>query len=70
MNVCVSNKSGHKDIKIGDKYELLEHINQELVWVKIPDMSNSVGFRTVQSYISDFKSIEKIRDEKINQLLK
>lgn len=62
-NICIDNKTGDPNIKLGEKYELFEHYLDNLVWVKISDNLR-------QAYESDFKSLEKVREEKINDILK
>lgn len=62
-NICINTKTDDLNIKLGEKYELFEHYLDNLVWVK-------VGDKIRQAYESDFKSLEKIREEKINNILR
>lgn len=70
MFVCISNTSGSKDLIIGENYQLFKHENHpKVVWVKIPDSSNSVGYRTTQCYLSDFISKSDWRNDIIDKIL-
>jgi hypothetical protein len=70
MFTCVENKSGRSDLEIGKTYELFRHESgPKFVWVKIIDPSNSVGWRTIQCYRSDFRSVSEMRNDKIDKLL-
>jgi hypothetical protein len=67
---CVSNTSQKDELEIGKTYELFRHESgPKFVWVKIIDPSNSVGWRTIQCYRSDFMSVSQIRNDKIDKLL-
>jgi len=68
MNKCISNKTGNPVLKIGKSYQLFEHEDSKLVWVKILDKSNVTVWRTIQAYGSDFQSIESWRENRINNL--
>jgi hypothetical protein len=68
--ICVSNISNRKEIEVGKTYEVFNHENgPKFAWVKIIDKSNSIGWRTIQCYSSDFKSISEFRNDKINDIL-
>jgi len=70
MSICVSNTSQKDELEIGKTYELFRHESgPKFVWVKIIDSSNSVGWRTIQCYRSDFMSVSQIRNDKIDKLL-
>jgi len=70
MSICVSNTSQKDELEIGKTYELFRHESgPKFVWVKIIDPSNSVGWRTIQCYRSDFMSVSQIRNDKIDKLL-
>ena len=69
-HICVSNTSDRKELEVGKTYELFKHENHpKIVWVKIPDDSNSVGYRTIQCYLSDFKSKVEWRNSLIDEIL-
>ncbi len=70
MYICVGNTSNRSEIEIGKTYEIFEHEHPKCVWVKIPDKTTSVGYKTIQAYLSDFKSVSKVRDEKLDDILK
>ena len=70
MYICISNTSNRSEIEIGKTYEIFEHENPKCVWVKIPDITNKFGYKTIQAYLVDFKSLSEIREEKINNILK
>ena len=70
MYICVSNTSNRIEIEIGKTYEIFKHEHPKCVWVKIPDTTTSVGYRTIQAYLTDFESISTLRDEKLNDILK
>lgn len=67
MNKCISNKTVSPVLKIGEIYQLFEHEDPKLVWVKIVDKDNN-EWRTIQAYGSDFQSIESWREDRINNL--
>jgi len=67
MNKCISNKTVSPVLKIGESYQLFEHEDPKLVWVKILDKDNN-EWRTIQAYGSDFQSIESWRENRINNL--
>jgi hypothetical protein len=70
MFVCVENKSSRTDLEIGKSYEVFKHESgPKFIWVKIIDNSNNVGWKTIQCYRSDFRSVSEIRNDKINKLL-
>ena len=69
LNKCISNKTNHPRIKVGENYELFEHEDPKWVWVKVPDDNNSVGYVTIQAPISDFKSIQSWRNHVIDKLV-
>jgi hypothetical protein len=70
MYICVSNESQREDLEIGKTYELFKHESgPKFVWVKIIDTSNTVGWRTIQCYRSDFKSKGEWRNDLIDKLL-
>ena len=70
MYICVSNTSNRIEIEIGKTYEIFEHEHPKCVWVKITDKTTSVGYKTIQAYLSDFKSVSEVRDEKLDDILK
>ena len=70
MYICISNTSNRIEIEIGKTYEIFEHQHPKCVWVKIPDATTSTGYKTIQAYLIDFRSISKSRDEKIDDILK
>ena len=70
MYICISNTSNRVEIEIGKTYEIFEHQHPKCVWVKIPDTNTSTGYKTIQAYLTDFKSISNIRDGKLNKILK
>ena len=70
MYICISNTSNRIEIEIGKTYEIFEHEHPKCVWVKIPDITNKFGYKTIQAYLVDFKSISNLRDEKIDDILK
>ena len=47
------------EIEIGKFYELIKHQHPKCTWVKIPQ-SDSVGYKTIQCYLSDFKNLELV----------
>jgi hypothetical protein len=68
--ICTDNLSKREELIIGNTYELFKHESgPKFAWVKIIDESSSVGWRTIQCYVSDFKSVSDIRDSKLDQLL-
>ena len=70
MYICISNTSKRKELVIGNSYELFKHENHpKIVWVKIPDESNSVGYRTIQCYLADFKNKGQWRNDQIDKIL-
>lgn len=70
MYICVSNESNRKELEINKSFELLSHESgPKFAWVKIIDESNLVGYRTIQCYSFDFKTIEDFRNDKINDIL-
>jgi hypothetical protein len=70
MFICVSNTTERKELEIGKAYELINHESgPKFVWVKIIDTSNTIGWRTIQCYASDFKSKREWRDNLIDKLL-
>lgn len=70
MYICISNESNRQELEIGKSFELFSHESgPKFAWVKIIDESSSVGWRTIQCYFSDFKSVSDIRDSKLDQLL-
>jgi hypothetical protein len=70
MFICVDNKSERNELEIGKSYEVFKHESgPKFVWVKIIDNSNTVGWRTIQCYRSDFRSITEMRNDKIDKLL-
>ncbi len=70
MFVCISNTSERKELEIGKTYEVFKHESgPKFVWVKIIDNYNTVGWRTIQCYRSDFMSISEMRNDKIDKLL-
>jgi hypothetical protein len=70
MYICISNTSNRIEIEIGKTYEIFEHEHPKCVWVRIPCTITSLGYKTIQAYLADFKSISNIRDEKLNDILK
>jgi hypothetical protein len=70
MYICVGNTSNRSEIEVGKTYEIFEHEHPKCVWVKIPDTTTSTGYKTIQAYLSDFKSVSKVRDEKLDDILK
>lgn len=68
MYICINNTSESNEIEIGKFYELIRHQHPKCTWVKIPQ-SDSVGYKTIQCYLSDFKNLEQWRDQKIDQIL-
>ena len=70
MYLCIENKSQRTELEIGKTYEIYYHESgPKFVWVKILDSNNSVGYRTIQCYRSDFSNVSLIRDKKLDQLL-
>ncbi len=70
MYICVSNESNRQELEIGKSFELFSHESgPRFSWVKIIDESNSVGWRTIQCYSSDFKNIEDYRNDKIDKII-
>jgi len=65
--VCVSNFSEKSELIIGNTYEVFEHSNPDVFWVKVPNLEN---YRTIQCYKSDFITQSENRDVKINEILK
>ena len=70
MWICINNTSNRSEIEIGKTYEIFEHEHPKCDWVKIPDITNKFGYKTIQAYLVDFKSISNLRDEKIDDILK
>lgn len=77
--VCVSNFSEKSELIIGNTYEVFEHSNPDVFWVKIPYFSfinckpldnKPENYRTIQCYKSDFITQSENRDVKINEILK
>ena len=69
-HICVSNTSDRKELEVGKTYELFKHENHpKIVWVKIPDESNSVGYKTIQCYLADFKNKSQCRNDQIDKIL-
>ena len=70
MYICISNTSSRKELEIGKTYELFKHESgTKFAWVKILDSTNSVGWKTIQCYRSDFRSVSEMRNDKIDKLL-
>ncbi len=69
MWICISNTSNRKEIEIGKTYEIFKHEHPKTVWVKIPDSSNSVGYKTIQCYLADFKNQSDWRNDQIDKIL-
>lgn len=69
MWVCVSNTSKRKELIIGKNYDIFKHEHPKCVWVKIPDSSNSVGYRTIQCYLEDFRDRGFWRNSQIDKIL-
>jgi len=69
MWVCISNTSNRKELEIGKTYEIFKHEHPKTVWVKILDPSNSVGYKTIQCYLSDFRNQCHWRELQINKIL-
>lgn len=70
MYICVSNTSNRIEIEIGKTYDIFEHEHPKCVWVKIPDTTTSIGYRTIQAYLADFQSLSDWRNSKIDSILK
>lgn len=67
--ICIDNTSKREELIIGNYYELFKHEQHpKVVWVKIPDISNSVGYRTIQCYLSDFINQSQWRDIQLEKL--
>lgn len=72
MFICISNTSKRSELTVGQSYELFKHEQHpKIVWVKIPCSTNesSVGYKTIQCYLADFKRKEDWRDEQIDKIL-
>lgn len=69
MYICVSNTSNRTEIEIGKTYETFQHEHPKCIWVKIKDETTSVGYRTIQCYLADFKSKVDWRNELIDKIL-
>lgn len=72
MFICISNTSQRKELEVGKSYELFKHEQHpKIVWVKIPCSVNesSVGYKTIQCYLSDFKSKDNWRNDQIDRIL-
>ena len=69
MYICVSNTSNRIEIEIGKTYDIFEHEHPKCVWVKIPDSSNKVGYRTIQCYLQDFRDKGSWRNLQIDKIL-
>ena len=72
MFICISNTSQRKELEVGKSYELFKHEQHpKIVWVKIPCSVNesSVGYKTIQCYLSDFKSKGDFRNDIIDKIL-
>lgn len=71
MWVCVSNTSSRKELEIGKTYEIFKHENPKVAWVKIPCSveESSVGYKTIQCYLEDFRKREDWRNEQIDSIL-
>ena len=69
MYICVSNTSNRIEIEIGKTYDIFEHQHPKCVWVKIPDESNTVGYRTIQCYLQDFRDKGSWRNLQIDKIL-
>ena len=69
MYICISNTSNRIEIEIGKTYDIFEHQHPKCVWVKIPDESNTVGYRTIQCYLADFQNKGQWRNDQIDKIL-
>ena len=69
MWVCISNTSNRKELVVGKYYDIFKHEHPKCVWVKIPDSSNKVGYRTIQCYLADFKNKSQWRNDQIDKIL-
>lgn len=71
MWICVSNTSNRKEIEIGKTYEIFKHEHPKTVWVKIPCPieESSVGYKTIQCYLADFKRRDDWRNDQIDKIL-
>lgn len=69
MWICISNTSERKELEIGKTYEIFKHEHPKTVWVKIPDKTNSVGYRTIQCYLADFRNQSHWRNQQIDKIL-
>ncbi len=70
MFICVSNTSNRSELEIGKYYDLFKHEQHpKVVWVKIPDSSNTVGYRTIQCYLADFQNKGQWRNDQIDKIL-
>ena len=69
MWICVSNTSNRTELEIGKTYEIFKHEHPKTVWVKIPDESNTVGYRTIQCYLQDFRDKGSWRNLQIDKIL-
>jgi hypothetical protein len=71
MFICIDNKSARTELEIGKTYQLFKHETDHprTVWVEIPDSTSTIGYKTIQCYRSDFRSVSEIRNDKIDKLL-
>ena len=69
MWVCISNTSNRKELVVGKYYDIFKHEHPKCVWVKIPDSSNNVGYRTIQCYLQDFRDKGSWRNLQIDKIL-
>ena len=69
MWVCISNTSNRKELVVGKYYDIFKHEHPKCVWVKIPDSSNKVGYRTIQCYLADFQNKGQWRNDQIDKIL-
>lgn len=69
MWICISNTSMRSELEIGKSYEIFKHEHPKCVWVKIPDKTNSVGYKTIQCYLVDFRNQGHWRNEQIDKIL-
>ena len=69
MWVCISNTSNRKELVVGKYYDIFKHEHPKCVWVKIPDESNTVGYRTIQCYLADFQNKGQWRNDQIDKIL-
>lgn len=65
--ICISNKSGNPNLKIGKKYRADKDSNPKVMWVKFEDVEGN--FFLQQCYSNDFVDVITYRNVRIDKLI-